>query len=225
MKESFILSPSSVNANVTANEPTFRKAHFLKPLLSNQQLSLNQPPSSSPFGFQPNELKIQFAGWRYPHKKWVDWVHQLQPKYESVWKKAGIFDPIMTTKSHIMKNQDLVSQLVHKWCPETNTFVFPFGEATITLEDVVVLGGFSLFGDPVFTSLQGNEMREVENNLISARNELYKTKTGAPRASLWMDSFIGKGSKIEHEAFISAWLSIFVFPDQKFFVSYCCSSY
>jgi len=62
MKESFILSPSSVNANVAAKEPTFRKAHFLKPLLSNQQLSLNQPPSSSSSGFQPNELKIQFSG-------------------------------------------------------------------------------------------------------------------------------------------------------------------
>jgi hypothetical protein len=112
----------------------------------------SSPPSSCSV-VEPKQwsLKIQFCGWRYPNPtKWVDWVDQLKPKYESVWKKAGIFEAIMSTKSHIMKDQDLVSQLVDKWCPETNTFVFPFGEATITLEDVVVLGGFSLFGDPVF---------------------------------------------------------------------------
>ena len=96
--------------------------------------------------------------------------------------------------------------------------MFPFGEATITLEDVVVLGGFSLFGDPVFTSLQGEEMRQIEEKLISARNELYKTKTGAPRASLWMEFFIGKASKIEHEAFIVTWLSIFVLPNKNLLV-------
>jgi hypothetical protein len=43
-----------------------------------------------------------------------------------------------------MKKQDLVYGVVEKWCSETNTFVFPFGEATITLEDVIVLGGYSL---------------------------------------------------------------------------------
>jgi hypothetical protein len=30
------------------------------------------------------------------------------------------------------------------------------------LEDVVVLGGYSLFGEPVFTSLEDQEMKEVE---------------------------------------------------------------
>jgi len=105
VRESFMLSPSS---SVNAKEPTLRNAHFLKPLLSKE---LNQPPpppsSSSSSGFQPNELKIQFTGWRYPQNKWVDWVDQLQLKYESVWKKAGIFEPIMSTKSHILKDQML----------------------------------------------------------------------------------------------------------------------
>lgn len=147
VRESFMLSPSSsVNGNAAAKEPIFRNAHFLKPLLSKEQPS---PPPSSCSVVEPKEwsLKIQFNGWRNPHKKWIDWVHQLQPKYESVWKKVGIFEPIMTTKSRVMKDQDLVSELVHKWCPETNTFVFPFGEATITLEDVMVygFGGFLSF--------------------------------------------------------------------------------
>jgi hypothetical protein len=43
-----------------------------------------------------------------------------------VLKKAEIFEAIMSTKSRIMKNQDLVCGVVEKWCSETNTFVFPF---------------------------------------------------------------------------------------------------
>ena len=104
VRESFMLSPSS---SVNAKEPTLRNAHFLKRLLSKEQSS--SPPSSCSV-VEPKQwsLKIQFCGWGYPNpSKWVDWVDQLQLKYESVWKKAGIFEPIMSTKSHILKDQML----------------------------------------------------------------------------------------------------------------------
>jgi hypothetical protein len=101
-----------------------------------------------------------------------------------------------------MKNQDLVYGVVEKWCSETNTFVFPFGEATITLEDVIVLGGYSLFGYRVFTSLEDQEMREVEEKLIAARQEK-SINSWTPSTSMWMDIFIGRGSEIEHGAFLA----------------------
>ncbi|KAI5409435.1 hypothetical protein KIW84_055030 [Lathyrus oleraceus] len=174
MRECFMLSPAG------GSEPSLRTAHFLKPIANsihelNFQFNLD-PSSSSCSVFEPKEcsLKINFNGWRYPRTKWVKWVDQLKPRYESVWKKAGIFEPIMSTKSRIMKNQDLVYGVVEKWCSETNTFVFPFGEATITLEDVIVLGGYSLFGDPVFTPLEDQEMKEVEKKLMLARQERSK---------------------------------------------------
>ncbi|KAI5409439.1 hypothetical protein KIW84_055032 [Lathyrus oleraceus] len=174
VREDFMLSPAG------DSEPTFRTAHFLKPIANSiHELTLNElflNPSSSSFVFEPKgcPLKINFNGWRYPQTKWVRWLDQLKPKYESVWKKAGIFEPIMSTKSRLMKNQDLVYGVAEKWCSETNTFVFPFGEATITLEDVIVLGGYSLFGDPVFTPLEDQEMKEVEKKLILARQERSK---------------------------------------------------
>ncbi|MCI39363.1 serine/threonine-protein phosphatase 7 long form-like protein, partial [Trifolium medium] len=96
----------------------------------------------------------------------------------------------MSTKCQILKNENLLFGVVEKWCCETNTFVFPFGEATITLEDVMVLGGYPVLGDSVFTPLVDKEMREVEKKLILARNELSKTNSGSARASLWMDIFI-----------------------------------
>jgi hypothetical protein len=74
--------------------------------------------------------------------KWVTWVDQLPLKYEQLWRKVGIFEAIMSTKSHIINNPDLVYGVVEKWCSETNTFVFLFGEVTITLEEVMVLGGY-----------------------------------------------------------------------------------
>ncbi|CAJ2639709.1 unnamed protein product [Trifolium pratense] len=220
IKETDMLSPTG------DSETTFRTAHFLKPIANSiHELTYNHfnlNPSSSSSGFEPKKgsFKIRFNGWRYPQTKWVRWVDQLKPKYESVWKKAGIFEPIMSTKSHIMKNQDLVYGVVEKWCSETNTSVFPFGEATITLEDVLVLGGYSLFGHPVFTSLEDQKMKEVEQKLIIARQER-TTNCQTPSTSMWMDIFIGRGSDIEHEAFLATWLSIFVFPHKYHVVKSC----
>ncbi|WJX55765.1 hypothetical protein P8452_41498 [Trifolium repens] len=204
MKESFMLS------SLGDTKPIFRTAHFLKPIAN----STHDPAFHFNPSFSTSEwpLKIHFNGWRYPKMKWVRWVDELKLKYESLWKKAGIFEAIMSTKSHIMKNQDLVYGVVEKWCCETNTFVLPFGEVTITLEDVKVLGGYSLFGEPVFTLLEDQEMKEVEEKLNLARRQLYKSNF------IWMDSFIDKSSEIEHEAFLATWLAIFVFPHKSFVV-------
>ncbi|CAL5202156.1 unnamed protein product [Lathyrus oleraceus] len=216
VREDFMLSPAG------DSQPTLRTAHFLKPISNSMRVSNLQFTASSPSSvFEPKELpfKIHFSGWRYSQQKWVSWVDQLEQKYESVWKKAGIFEAIMSTKwCYIIKNQDLLYGVVEKWCCKTNTFVFPFGEATITLEDIMLLGGYPILGDPVFTSLEDQEMKEIEDKLDIARKELYKTKIGKARASIWMDIFIDKGSEIEHEAFLATWLSIFVFPHKSMLV-------
>ncbi|XP_076930008.1 serine/threonine-protein phosphatase 7 long form homolog [Bidens hawaiensis] len=43
-------------------------------------------------------------------------------------------------------DRPLVETLVERWRPETNTFHLPFGEATVTLEDVNVLWGLPIEG-------------------------------------------------------------------------------
>lgn len=210
VRQDFMLSPAA------DSKPIFRTAHFLKPISN----SIHEPPfkfnpfsSSSSYVSQPMEypLTIHFDGWRRPQTKWFRWVDQLKLKHESLWKKVGIYEAIMSTRCRINKNQDLLYGVVENWCCETNTFVFPFGEATITLEDIMLLGGYPILGDPVFTSLEDQQMKEAEEKLIIARKEL-KQQAGKPRARLWMDIFIDKGSEIEHEAFLATWLSVFVFP-------------
>jgi len=200
-------------SHVGDSDPSLRTAHFLKPIAN----SIDEPSSniSSSFVSEPNEwpLNIHFNGWRQQNSKWDKWVDELKLKHETVWKKVGIFEAIMSTKCRrIRKNQNLLYGIVEKWCCETNTFVFPFGEATITLEDIMVLGGYPVIGDPVFASLEDQEMKEIEEKLILAREQLYRKQGGRPRTTLWMDVFVDKGREIEHEAFLATWLSVYVFP-------------
>lgn len=200
VREEFMVSPSG------DSEPTLRRAHFLKPTAN----SIDGPFSAF---FEPKEwpLAIHFNGWHCQSNKWVGWLDTLHPKYESPWKKIGIFEAIMSTKYKIVKNQDLLFGVAEKWCSEKNTFLFPWGEATITLEDVMVLGGYPVVGSPVFTPLESQEMKEIEKSLIHARQEPWRIRKSKAFNTTWMDIFINSGSEIEHEAFLATWLSMFVF--------------
>ncbi|XXG48082.1 hypothetical protein AAC387_Pa02g2618 [Persea americana] len=51
-------------------------------------------------------------------------------------------------------NHALIMGLVERWRPETNTFHFPSGEATITLEDVAYIYGLSIDGPPITSRRQ-----------------------------------------------------------------------
>lgn len=54
----------------------------------------------------------------------------------------------------ISLNNSLISALVERWRRETNTFHFPCGEMTITLDEVSLLLGLAVDGKPVVTSVK-----------------------------------------------------------------------
>ncbi|XP_068498647.1 uncharacterized protein [Phaseolus vulgaris] len=197
------------------SKPALTSAYFPKPLAKSLEGPFSKVLSTSmtmplPPVFEPKKwsLVIHFSWWRHLNRKWAEWVNALRDRYESVWKKVGIFEAIMSTKCSLVKDRNLCIAVAEKWCPETNTILFPWGEATITLEDVMVLGGYPVVGDPIFTTLQSQEMREVEEKLILARKEPWKKNKGKAYLSVWIDSFGNSGSEIEHEAFLAAWLSM-----------------
>uniref|UniRef100_A0A2N9J6D8 Aminotransferase-like plant mobile domain-containing protein n=1 Tax=Fagus sylvatica TaxID=28930 RepID=A0A2N9J6D8_FAGSY len=138
-REELMVSP-------TGGNPTLRIAHFLKPSVNSidglPSPFLSVKPTISELKNLP--LKVKFKGWQRPHEKWRMWVANLHSKYQSISKKAGIFEAIMGSKYSISRHQDLVLGLAEKWCPKTNTFIFLWGEATVTLEDMMVLGGYSV---------------------------------------------------------------------------------
>ncbi|CAI0385552.1 unnamed protein product, partial [Linum tenue] len=51
----------------------------------------------------------------------------------------------------------LITALVERWRPVTSTFHLPFGEVTITLEDVVTLSGLAIDGDVVVVDIPDEE--------------------------------------------------------------------
>ncbi|XP_040361519.1 uncharacterized protein LOC121049098 isoform X2 [Rosa chinensis] len=200
----------------TGGHPFRKNAYFLKPIAPYS--SIDEPPfklplcfSSLPSRFDPKgwPLKLPFTGWRLDHYDLQTWVERLAPIHQWTWKKAGIYEAIFSSTYEIKRRKDLVCGFAEKWCCETNTFIFPWGEATITLEDVMVLGGFSVLGDSVFSPLKSTELKEVEEKLEQKRLGLRTCTTVHTR--LWMEKFMNSGSELEHEAFLVFWLARYVF--------------
>ena len=118
----------------------------------------------------------------------------------------------MGSKYSIPKHQDLILGLSEKWYPQTNTFIFPWGEATVALEDMMALGGYSVLGDSVLSPIVTKEMEEIHSNLLKALMKVVTIGASIASQHAWLEHFMGNWSKFEHEAFLSYWLSKYVFP-------------
>ncbi|OVA03376.1 Aminotransferase-like [Macleaya cordata] len=156
--------------------------------------------------------KIYFKGFRIPREKWKKWVDQLTPSCRLKWNQIIIADGIVSSVYKIELDKALIIGLAELWCPETNTFVFPWGEATVTLEDMLILGGFSVLGEPVTSPLTG-ELVKISDELHKERRALHKEKARKASEGAWINRFMGSNSELEHVAFLSLWLSRYVFPD------------
>nr|POE68139.1 serine/threonine-protein phosphatase 7 long form like [Quercus suber] len=199
----------------TGGNPTLRIAHFLTPTIKGPVFNLPPfPPSSIPPYIEPHKklpLRVSFWGWRYPRDNWKTWVEKMATLHETTWKKAGIYEAVLSSTYEIVRDNDLVFGVAEKWCSETNTFIFPWGEVTITLEDTMVLGGYSVLGDSVLCSVDCKELKETEERLEEARIEIARTIRKKADKALWMKKFMDSGSEVEHEAFLACWLSRYVF--------------
>ncbi|XP_020236263.1 protein MAIN-LIKE 2 [Cajanus cajan] len=66
---------------------------------------------------------------------------------QDLLQRAGFMG--MTQISYFLVDNHLISALVERWRPETHMFHMPFGECTITLEDVAILLGLKISGAPI----------------------------------------------------------------------------
>lgn len=202
--------------------PNFRKAHFIKPstdAIKGRFSKLHSLCLSSlPVSFEPQKWvsSVKFQAWKCPLKNWIICVKKMAALHESTWKKAGIFEAIMNSTCEIRRNDELVFGVAEKWCDETKSFIFAWGEASITLEDVMILGGFSVLGSPVYLPLDSERSKEKVKKLEKARRELGSPSETASFAS-WMKKFISTCCEIEHEAFIAMWLCRYVFPSSSLY--------
>ncbi|KAF7842748.1 protein-serine/threonine phosphatase [Senna tora] len=203
--------------------PNYRTSHFLPPCAvfsSIDQNFLHKPTSCSssssspsPFESQKCRLKVSFLGWKTNLESWKSWVDLMITLHKPTWEKAGILEVILGSTYRIIRDKRnyLLHEIAEKWCSETQSFIFPWGEATLTLEDMIVLGGFSVLGDSVQIQ-EEVELKDTEEKLHKDRLELNRTKSKKPSLSDWKKKFMNSGNELEHEAFLVYWLSTFVFP-------------
>ncbi|KAL3370379.1 hypothetical protein AABB24_007421 [Solanum stoloniferum] len=78
--------------------------------------------------------------------------YPIPPRVLEVIQLFGLYGVYRSHRPMI--DRSLITSLVERWRPETHTFHFRTGEATITLQDVEVLYGLPVNGHPVL----GNEL-------------------------------------------------------------------
>ncbi|KAM3339919.1 hypothetical protein P3S68_029789 [Capsicum galapagoense] len=160
-REELMVSPSG-------GIPHLRKAYFLNPIVSSIEGPNLKPPSLYFLYEFEWPLRVSFNDCRYQQIKWKKWVEALESVNHSIWKAAGVYDAIKGSVYKVHTDKNLIFGLAERWCCDTNTFVFPWGEATVTLEDIMILGGFSILGGPVVFLLQSPELVEIEQNFEKA---------------------------------------------------------
>lgn len=215
--DSRIATLVSPNSNeLVSTQKTLAK--FLKPCSKNTPSpTLHHSETVSQMNYL-HPKKLNFKGWKNPQAKWGDWFETLTGKHGFIWNQTGLCDALLSSLYNFPRNPSLVLALVQYWSPKTNTFVFPWGEATITLEDVMILGGFSVLGEPVTLSLS-SDLLSIEAKLIEIRRSMSKNKSKKADHNAWLKFFkegleaeSDKLYEIEHVGFLCLWLSRFVFP-------------
>ena len=74
------------------------------------------------------------------------WLHRL--KWAGLLPFARLVEAT-DTSTRVLVDPSLLSCLVDRWRPETHTFHFRWGEMAPTLEDVSMLLGLPLAGEPI----------------------------------------------------------------------------
>lgn len=175
--------------------------------------------------------RVEFCGWPCSSALWRRWVERLRPRHEPLWREVGILDAVLATAAACPVRRDgwLVLQLAAFWCGATSSFAFPWGEATVTLEDAAVLGGLPLLGAPVTARLPGT-LAGDDAALEAVRAALHRSKCKNSTYSTWLHHFLGRDggdgdgedteaeaqSLLEHGAFLATWLSLYVLPAPPF---------
>ncbi|XP_057734251.1 protein MAIN-LIKE 1-like [Arachis stenosperma] len=77
-------------------------------------------------------------------------------RLEPYLRRTGFYHAYLI--KHYEYDNPLISAFVERWCPETHTFHLPWGERTITLEDVVMQLGLPVGGEPVSGTLRSWSM-------------------------------------------------------------------
>ncbi|KAL6878244.1 hypothetical protein ACP4OV_012415 [Aristida adscensionis] len=213
-----------------------RPARFLLPQAHRAHLpSLPTPRIGAlgPVTAEAMQIQAEFKAWAGSPRLWRRWVEKLLPRHEQLWREVGILHAILASTYPAPRHHEReLLQLVAFWCRQTNTFVFPWGEATLTLEDVAVLAGLPLVGVSVRADRDELQLQGDMAAIDAIRREMHRSGSRKPKYGRWVSHFLdpeqqeeeeeaGAGGAdedehVEHGAFLAMWLSRFVFPAPQF---------
>ncbi|XP_072054472.1 serine/threonine-protein phosphatase 7 long form homolog [Arachis hypogaea] len=83
---------------------------------------------------------------------------RLDERYVPYLQMAGLYHIARLNDRWFRLDETLVSAFVERWRPETHTFHMPFGECTITLQDVAYQLGLPVDGHYLFADKSGNRI-------------------------------------------------------------------
>lgn len=99
---------------------------------------------------------------------------QYHPRMAGTLRKFGLYQ--LASMHDMYCDGGLCAGLIERWRPETHTFHMPFGEMTVTLQDVSCLWGLSITGEPV-TGVEYGDFRGLCMELLGIpADSVEKTK-------------------------------------------------
>ncbi|CAI9088580.1 OLC1v1022948C1 [Oldenlandia corymbosa var. corymbosa] len=114
----------------------------------------------------------------------------LDPRVQKLMIKAGFYG--VYKAGHIQLDHALITALVERWRQETHTFHLPIGEATVTLQDVSVMWGLPIDGEPVTghdITRTTEEWQEMCEELLGFRPPLSAFDSGRLKLKCIEDHF------------------------------------
>ena len=91
-------------------------------------------------------MALPAKSWPRASEDWITWVDRLSPHFKEHWESMGIAQFIKLTKVSITLDLDLMSTALRFWSKDLNSFIFPFGPASITLRDISIFTGLHVEG-------------------------------------------------------------------------------
>ncbi|WJX67184.1 hypothetical protein P8452_51676 [Trifolium repens] len=158
--------------------------------------------SSTPynFGYMKNALKSFRAAPYTAHKDYIPWLDRVEKDFKDSWKSYGIYELIQFSRTGPKYKPELLVAALHFYEKSTNTFQFKCGMLTPTLLDVAAITGLRPIGDHFDPTKTGDK---VEVNFQEATFFKYIAEQMGKEGE--------EVSTEEHVAFLTLWLSHFVF--------------
>ena len=83
-------------------------------------------------------MALLAKSWPMASEDWITWVDRLSPHFQGHWESLGTAQFIKLTKVKVTFNLDLMSVSLRFWSKDLNSFIFPFGLASITMGDISI---------------------------------------------------------------------------------------